>query len=241
MPTDSDRPLIVMPAKDEEAVIGQVIAEVQQHLPESTILVVNDGSSDRTSEIARLSGANTLDLPFNLGVGGAMRLGFRFASDHGYSVMVQLDSDGQHDPREVPKLIAELRNHDVVIGSRFAGEGDYRVRGPRAWAMKFLSSFLSRLTHTRLSDTTSGFKAHGPRAIALYKTDFPAEYLGDTVEALILGHRSGLRFEEVPVSMRERAGGSPSQNAWRSTLYLGRVILVLLLGLIRPTRERISP
>lgn len=228
-----------MPAKDEEAVIGDIIAEVQESLPSATILVVNDGSTDRTSEIARSSGAITLDLPFNLGVGGAMRLGFKFAASRGFPVMVQVDSDGQHNPRDVPRLIEMLGEHDAVIGARFAGEGDYRVRGPRAWAMKFLSWTLSRVTHTPLSDTTSGFKAYGPKAIALYKDELPAEYLGDTVEALILGHRSGLRFTQVPVAMRERAGGTPSQNTWRSTLYLGRVFIVLFLGLIQPGRRQV--
>lgn len=233
-----DQALIVMPAKDEETVIAQVIAEVMLSLPAATVLVVNDGSTDRTSEIARASGAITLDLPFNLGVGGAMRLGFKYASLNKFPVMIQLDSDGQHNPKDVPRLIEALKDDiDVVIGARFAGEGSYTVRGPRAWAMKLLSLILSRVVGEQLSDTTSGFKAHGPRAIALYKDDFPAEYLGDTVEALILGHRSGLRFAQLPVGMRERSGGTPSQNSWKSALYLGRVFMALFLGLIQPGRK----
>lgn len=229
-----DQVLIVMPAFNESAVIATVIAEVHETLPQVAVLVINDGSTDNTTAVARAAGARVLELPFNLGVGGAMRLGFCFARDNGYPVAVQLDSDGQHNPANVPELVAELDDCDVAIGARFSGSGDYTVRGPRKWAMRFLSGTLSMATRTTLRDTTSGFKAHGPRAIELYSREFPAEYLGDTIESLVIGHRAGLRFSQIPVAMRERAGGEPSHNPWKSAIYLGRAFIALIVAFLRP-------
>lgn len=247
--------LIVMPAMNEEQVIGQVIDEVKDALPGVSVLVVNDGSQDATSAIARSRGVHVLDLPFNLGVGGAMRLGFRFAKENGFKVAVQLDSDGQHNPRNVPEMIACLHDStasvgdlegsgealdagaDVVIGARFAGAGNYTVQGPRKWAMKMLSTVLSSAVGVRLTDTTSGFKAHGPKAIALFSVDYPAEYLGDTIEAIVIGYRSGLRFTQVPVAMRERAGGAPSHNPIKSAIYLGRAFVALAVAFMRPKKR----
>jgi len=229
-----DQVLIVMPALNEEEVIASVISEVRATLPGVTVVVVNDGSTDQTSAVARAAGAKVLELPFNLGVGGAMRLGFRYARNQGFPVAVQLDSDGQHDPKNVPDLVALLDSVDVAIGARFAGSGNYEVRGPRKWAMRLLSASLSRATRTKLSDTTSGFKAHGPRAIDLFSREFPAEYLGDTIESLVIGHRAGLRFGQVAVTMRARAGGVPSHNSLKSAIYLMRAFLALTVAFLRP-------
>lgn len=234
-----ERVLIVMPAFNEQEVIASVVREVREVLPGATVLVVNDGSSDATTEQARGAGARVLELPFNLGVGGAMRLGFRYARENGFAVAVQLDSDGQHNPKDVPALIELLGEDadsgaDVAIGARFAERGGYEVRGPRKWAMRFLSSVLSRALGVRLTDTTSGFKAHGPRAIAVFADNYPAEYLGDTIESLVIGHRAGLRFVQLGVEMRERAGGTPSHNPLKSAVYLGRAFFALAIAFLRP-------
>lgn len=229
-----DRTLIVMPAFNEEESVGTVVREVFDKLPGVHVLVVDDGSSDATAKVARDAGALVARLPYNLGVGGAMRLGFRYALENGFERVVQIDSDGQHDPTSAPALIAELASADLVLGARFAGIGEYRVRGPRLWAMKVLSAVLSRSSKTTLSDTTSGYRASGPRAIALFAETYPAEYLGDTVEALVIALRSGLTVKQVPVAMRARAGGVPSHNPIRSTNYLGRVGLALIFAYLRP-------
>lgn len=234
-----DQVLIIMPAKNEEAVIASVIAEVKNTLGAVEVLVINDGSTDHTSVRAREAGATVLDLPFNLGVGGAMRLGYRYARSMGFKAAVQLDSDGQHDPADVPKLLKALERTDVAIGARFIGTGNYEVSGPRKWAMKFLSTFLSRIIGTQLNDTTSGFKAHNERAIAVFAEDYPAEYLGDTIEALLIGHRAGLTFEQIGVSMRERAGGTPSHNPLKSAIYLGRAMLAVVIAFLRPKRKNV--
>ena len=226
--------LIVMPAFREEGAVGDVVREVLEKLPGVGILVVDDGSPDATTEVARAAGARVATLPFNLGVGGAMRTGFRFALQNGYRNVVQVDADGQHDPSGVPALLAKLDEYDVVMGARFAGEGDYAVRGPRAWAVKVLSSVLSRTAKTKLTDTTSGFKASGPRAVALFAEHYPAEYLGDTIEALVIAAKAGMRITQVPVAMRPRAAGVPSQNFVKSAAYLGRAGIALVFAYIRP-------
>lgn len=229
-----DRTLIVMPALNEAGSVGEVVREVFASLPRATILVVDDGSTDATTARARDAGATVATLPFNLGVGGAMRLGFRYAVDQGFENVVQLDSDGQHDPSSIRRLVAALDHADLVIGARFAGEGDYRVRGPRQWAMRVLAAVLSRTAGTALTDTTSGYRASGPRAVALFAEQYPAEYLGDTIEALVIAARSGCVITQVPVAMRERQAGVPSHHPFRAAAYLARACLALVFALGRP-------
>jgi glycosyltransferase involved in cell wall biosynthesis len=227
--------LVVVPAFNEQDSIAAVIREIFAKLPDVDCLVVDDGSRDATSAIARAAGAMVATLPFNLGVGGAMRTGYRYAYENGYSAAVQVDADGQHDPGEVPTLMNLLGSADIVVGARFAGSGAYEVRGPRRWAMRLLAITISRIARTRLTDTTSGFRACGPRAIELFAYTYPAEYLGDTVEALVIAARSGLSIRQVGVSMRPRAGGTPSHHPVRAAVYLGRALLALLVALIRPS------
>lgn len=235
--------LIVMPAFNEEESVASVVREVRAALPGVGCLVVDDGSRDNTAVRAEEAGATVARLPFNLGVGGALRLGFKYALEHGYRAAVQIDADGQHDPTEVPALLAELDTADLVIGARFAGRGDYEARGPRRWAMKMLASILSRTAKTKLTDTTSGFKAMGSRAIALFAIHYPAEYLGDTIEALVIASRAGLVIREVPAKLRPRAAGTPSHGPIKSAVYLGRAMLALLFALMRPgpKREPVGP
>lgn len=236
-----ERSLVVMPALNEVESIPAVIKSVKEAMPQVHILVVDDGSTDNTSLVAKQAGASVLTLPYNLGVGGAMRLGFRYALFNNFDNVVQIDADGQHDPAVVPKLLEKLSEYDLVIGARFAGVGDYSVRGPRRWAMKLLSFVLSRTSGTRLTDTTSGLKASGPRAVRLFARNYPAEYLGDTIEALVIASRSGLKITQIPVEMRERTGGVPSHNPFKAAVYLGRAFVALSFALIRPpamkTRE----
>lgn len=227
--------LIVMPAYNESQSVGEVVREAYQALPGVCVLVVDDGSSDDTAAAAAAAGARVARLPFNLGVGGAMRLGFRYAHENGFTAVVQIDADGQHDPSQVPLLLAELGKYDLVVGARFAGSGTYRMRGPRRWASWVLATVISRTARTRLTDTTSGFRACGPRAIALFESNYPAEYLGDTIESLVIACRAGLKVAQVPVAMRERSGGTPSQNPMQAALYLARACLALAFAYARPT------
>ncbi|MCS4276771.1 glycosyltransferase involved in cell wall biosynthesis [Mycetocola sp. BIGb0189] len=234
MPISLSETLVVLPAYNEEEALGGVLAEIRETLGDVTCLVVDDGSADRTSEVARAAGARVATLPLNLGVGGAMRVGFKYAVANGFRAVVQVDADGQHDPKSLPELVAGLDEADIVIGARFAGSGDYEVSGPRKWAMKFLSVVIGRICKTKLTDTTSGFKAIGPRALNLFARYYPAEYLGDTIEALVIAARAGCVVKQVPVSMRERAGGVPSHNPVKAAIYLARAFVALTFALVRP-------
>jgi glycosyltransferase involved in cell wall biosynthesis len=228
--------LVVMPALNEQDSVARVVREVRAAQPTATVLVVDDGSTDATAERAARAGALVMRLPFNLGVGGAMRAGYRYAHTHGYTAVVQVDADGQHVPEEIEALLA-VPDADVVVGSRFAGRGDYAVRGPRRWAMRLLSGALSTITHTAVTDPTSGFRLVHARALGLFAQHFPEEYLGDTVEALVIAHRAGLRITQVPVAMRARETGTASTNPLRSAVYLFRVVVAVGLAMVRRAPE----
>lgn len=226
--------LVVLPALNEEGSVARVVAEVRAAQPLATVLVVDDGSTDNTAACASRAGALVMRLPFNLGIGGAMRAAYRYARENDFSFVVQVDADGQHDASEIASLLAVIgTDADVVIGSRFAGRGEYAVRGPRRWAMRLLSAALSGICGTSVKDPTSGFRLVNRRAIALFAEHYPEEYLGDTVEALVIAHRAGLRITQVPVAMRARETGTASTNPLRSGVYLIRVVVAVGLALIR--------
>ena len=213
--------------------MGDVVSQVRTVLPNATVVVVDDGSMDNTGQKAADAGAITLTLPFNVGVGGAMRTAFLYAQREGFDAVVQVDADGQHNPEEIHSLLGGLSDADIVVGSRFHPGSTYKVRGPRLWAMDLLSWSLSRMAGTSISDTTSGFRSAGPRAISLFAVAYPAEYLGDTVGSLSIAIREGLVISERPVTMFYRKIGRPSKSALWSTLYLGRAVLALSVQLVK--------
>lgn len=228
------RVLVIVPAWNEAASVGVTVHEIRATNPGVDVLVVDDGSADATAAQAERAGAAVVRLPFNLGVGGAMRTGYRYAQRGGYDVAVQIDADGQHDPRFLPTLIEQLGCSDVVIGARFAHDGDtYQAGGPRRWAMVLLAWVLTRISGTRLTDVTSGFRAANKRAISVFAAHYPAEYLGDTVESLVIAVRTGCRVAQVPVDMRVRAAGQASQSPGRAAVYLVRAVVALALALVR--------
>ncbi|MCY0903575.1 glycosyltransferase family 2 protein [Arthrobacter sp. H14-L1] len=232
---NSDRAsaLVIMPAWNEADSVGNTVREVLALAENYAVLVVNDGSTDRTADVARDAGATVMTLPFNLGVGGAMRAGFKYATRLGYPKVVQVDADGQHDPRDIHRVLAGLDQADISIGARFAERGDYQVKGPRKWAMAMLAGTISLLAKTKLTDVTSGFRAANEHAMAQYLDHYPAEYLGDTIDSLVVAVRSGCSVVQVPVEMRPRQGGQPSHNPLKAALYLGRSVFALLFALAR--------
>jgi glycosyltransferase involved in cell wall biosynthesis len=237
--------LVVIPALNEAETISDVIVDVIAAL-RADVVVVDDGSTDDTARVARAAGAQVLSHPFNLGVGGAIRTGLRYAARHGYTRVVQIDADGQHLPAEAARLLAQLdeQHADLVVGSRFAdgyarSAAGYDVSTLRRMSMRLLSRLVSRRTRTRVTDTTSGFRAFGPRAIEVLAPLYPSAYLSDTVEALLIAADRGLRVVEISVVMRERLGGTPSSGHLRSLFHLVRVILVVLLHRVRhPVSQR---
>jgi glycosyltransferase involved in cell wall biosynthesis len=225
--------LVVVPCHNEERTLPGVVAEVQEHLPFADVLVVDDGSTDGTRQAAKAAGADVLSLCVNLGVGGAMRAGYRYAVEHGYDQVIQIDGDGQHDASQAFELLSALGSADLVIGARFAGSGEYEVHGPRRWSMRLLAYALSRRTGVPLTDVTSGFRATNRRTTQLFARDYAAEYLGDTVEAVVLASKAGLTITQAPVAMRVRAAGRSSAHPLQAVLYLARVVLVLILSSLR--------
>lgn len=227
--------LILVPAWNEEEVLGSVLSELAASEVNHRVLVIDDGSTDRTADIAEAAGVAVLRLPINLGVGGAMRAGYRWALRQGFSYAVQVDADGQHDPRDLDRLLAPVLagELDLCIGARFAGLGEYDLSRTRRFAMRFLAWLISSIVGTKLTDTTSGFKVANARTMKVFAEDFPMEYLGDTVEALIIGHKAGLRIGQVPVAMRGRQGGSPSHESWRMAVLTIRALLAVSVAMTR--------
>lgn len=236
--TPRSKTLVIMPAWNEAESVFSTVQEVLEHGPDCDVLVVDDGSTDATARLAADAGARVIRLPFNMGVGGAMRTGFKYALQHGYEQAIQVDADGQHDPREIQRVLDGLATADIVIGSRFEDRAEYEVKGPRKWAMIVLGGVLSRVSGTRLTDVTSGFRAANRRAIRQYVAHYPAEYLGDTIDSLVVAVRSGCTVAQVPVNMRPRQGGTPSHHPVKAAVYLVRSGLALVFAL---TRKKSSP
>lgn len=233
MTVDPDSVLVIVPAWNEERNVGDTIREIRAADSRYHVAVVDDGSTDGTAVAAKEAGAVVLSLPFNLGVGGAMRAGFTYAERLGYRRAIQVDADGQHNPNDIGRVLQGLDDADISIGARFSDVGDYEVRGPRKWAMLFLAAVLSRVAKTRLTDVTSGFRAANERAITQYVRYYPAEYLGDTLDSLVAACHSGLRVTQVPVAMRPRRHGKPSQGPIGSAIYLLRSVFALQLAIMR--------
>ena len=236
------RPLIIIPAYNEEDALPAVLVEVRRDLPDLDVLVVDDGSTDDTRRVAREAGAQVIALPFNLGVGGALRTGFRYACENGYERAIQLDADGQHEPAAVRQLLAGLDDDvDLVIGNRFApGVTPYSVGAARGGAMAFLRVLVRLVSGRWFQDTTSGFRAFGPRSLLLFSRELSVEYMGDTVEALLIALREGLRVKEVPTGMRQRAGGQPSNRSFRLVYRYLRALLVIFVNAGRTTEREVE-
>ena len=225
--------LAIVPAFNEERAIGAVIDEIRAFDPTFDVLVVDDGSHDRTAEAALRHGARVVRLPFNLGIGGSVQTGFRYAFDHGYELVARVDGDGQHDPAQLGALLPAVLGGeaDICVGSRFAGAAGYRSSGARRIGIRILARTVSLLTGQRVTDTTSGFQVLDRKAIELFAQDYPHDY--PEVEAAVMLHKHRLRLAEVPVSMRERVHGNSSITALRSVYYMAKVLLAVLVGMFR--------
>lgn len=225
-----DRAVVVVPAFNEEATVGVVVSGILAS--GLSVVVVDDGSVDRTSARARAAGAAVLELPFNLGVGGALRAGFRWAVDNGFSIAVQCDADGQHDPSDLLRMIEHAMANDLhlLVGTRFGSTEGFQATWLRRVPMRLLARVASDAAGTRMTDASSGFRVIRSPLLNEFAVKYPAYYLGDTFEALVQAGRHGYNVAEIPVQMHPRAGGVPSAGTGASLRYLARALLVLLIG-----------
>jgi glycosyltransferase involved in cell wall biosynthesis len=226
--------LVVIPAYNESATVAGVIADVHAAVPHFDVIVVNDGSTDDTAQRARAAGAAVLEMPFNVGIGGAVQAGFVYAKENGYRYMVQVDGDGQHVPEEIGVLqdaMASDPGVDVVCGSRFLKPGEYLAPISRRTGIHVFAFLLSRIVGQAVTDPTSGFRLYNRRAIELFSRDYPHDY--PEVEAVLLLHHHRLAMLEVPVRMFERGGGRSSISSGKSAYYMIKVLLALFVGLLR--------
>ena len=231
--------LAIVPALDEQDSVAEVVREVGS-LPGIDVLVIDDGSRDETAAVARAAGAQVVSMPFNVGIGGAVQTGYMWALEHGYSVAIQVDGDGQHPAVEVQRLVDAVRKGeaDLVIGSRFLGEGSYRAPFARRVGIRLFASVLSAILRVRVTDTTSGFRAGGREAIALFARAYPHDY--PEVETVLVAHRAGLRVTELPVQMRIRQGGVSSITPFRAGYYMVKVLLAILVETLRRPQASIA-
>lgn len=228
---------IMIPAYNEEAALAKVIDEVRQCGIVVDIVVMSDASRDRTAEIACGEGVPVLDLPINLGIGGAMQTGFKYAFRNNYGAAMQLDGDGQHDPRFIGTLLEPiLRGEaDMVIGSRFMGEGGYKATPMRFIGMWIFSYLIGLVTNRRITDPTSGYRAYNAEAMQFaaryYPQDFPEP------ESIVLMIRNGFRLKEVPVVMRERLSGLSSVRPLKAAYFVAsNALAIIITGIKRKKR-----
>lgn len=233
------RVLVAIPALNEEEAIGGVLGSLAAAHPLEDVVVIDDGSSDATGRIAKAAGAHVVTHPINLGVGAAMGTAFKYAVERGYDAVIQFDGDGQHRPEHLGELVAAAADADIVIGSRFADGGSFKSSAARRGVQRVIARFASGYAGTRLTDATSGFRIAGPRALRVFAAHYPVEWLGDTVESIVLATRQGLTVREIPVVMNERAGGAPSQSLFRAILHTGRILFILGLASIRSVPPQI--
>jgi len=225
--------IAIVPAFNEERNVGRVLDELRAIDPGLDVVVVSDGSTDRTAEVASARGAYVIRLPFNLGIGGAVQTGFRYAWEEGYELAVRLDGDGQHDPGELRLLVAPVvaGDADLAVGSRFVEGRGYRSSPARRVGIRILARVVSLIARQRLTDTTSGFQACNRRAISVYAADLPHDY--PEVEGMVMAIRHRIRLVEVPVTMREREHGRSSIGTLASIYYMIKILLALFVDLFR--------
>jgi glycosyltransferase involved in cell wall biosynthesis len=224
------RVLVIIPAYNEQETIRDVIEELKSIQPDYDYVVVNDCSTDRTQQVLRENGYNFVSLPVNLGIGGGVQTGYRYADERGYDVAVQLDGDGQHDPNFLADIVAPVASGraDMCIGSRFLEKEGFQTSFMRRLGISCLSGLIRACCGVKVQDTTSGFRACSKEMTHFFAQQYAQDY--PEPEAIVSAVMAGFRLHEVPVHMRERQGGTSSISPLRSIYYMIKVSLAIILG-----------
>jgi glycosyltransferase involved in cell wall biosynthesis len=236
-PNSPDSLLVIVPALNEEAAIGNVVRDIHQHVPGVAVLVIDDCSSDGTISIARQAGAEVLPMPHHLGVGGCVQAGYKLAYELGYQYVIRVDGDGQHDARDIPRIFDKLKSSgcEMVIGSRFVADNGSRAGAVRSLGIGFFRLVLRPVLGKAVHDPTSGFVGVNRRALNVFRQSFPLEY--PEIEALVVLQRRRFRFEEVPCTMRPRTTGRSSITPLKSLYYVVHVLLGVFVNVLKYDRR----
>lgn len=229
---------IILPAYNEAASLASVIDAILQEIPTAKVIVIDDGSSDDSAQVASLAGADVLTLPYNLGIGGAVQAGYLFATEAGFDIVARLDADGQHDPAQLTNLLTPIISGraDVTIGSRYLRGPGYKASFSRSIGVKMFAVLVSLITRRRFTDTTSGFQAANRDAVRFLAQHLPTDY--PEIEGIVLLRRAGFQVTEVPVTMQPRIAGHSSITLLRSIYYVFKVLLALIVSLLQPLPRR---
>jgi len=230
--------MIIVPALNEEASVGQVVQEINSVVPDVPVVVLDDCSMDATAAVARAAGADVLSMPTHLGLGGCVQAGYRLAFELGYDYVIRLDGDGQHDPRDIPRIFEALRKSgcQMVIGSRFVESAQKYTSMVRSLGIRFFRAILRPILGQRVHDPTSGYVGVNREALSVFSRSFPLEY--PEIEALVVLQRRAFRFQEVPCNMRERRTGRSSITPIRSLYYIVHVLLGVFVNILKFERHR---
>jgi glycosyltransferase involved in cell wall biosynthesis len=236
-PAGRDSLLVIVPAFNEEAAIADVVRSVRFRVPDAPVLVIDDCSLDRTVEVARAAGAEILSLPHHLGLGGCVQAGYKLAFELGFEYVIRVDGDGQHDPRDIPRLLERLRQSgcEMVIGARIGPQNGWRTGWVRALGIRFFRLVLRPIVGRPVHDPTSGFVGVNRRALEVFSRSFPLEY--PEIEALVVLQRRRFRFEEIPCKMRPRTTGRSTISGLKSLYYIVHVLLGVFVNVLRYERR----
>ena len=225
--------LVIMPSYNEADNLPSAVLDIRNNLTDTDILVIDDGSIDETAKVARDLGCRLLRLPFNVGIGGAVQAGYKFADEKGYSYAVQFDGDGQHSAASLPKMVEVARggSWDLVIGSRYLEVNEYHTPFARRMGMVIFSRIVSMVIRQKITDSTSGFRVLSKRAIEFCAMNYPSDY--PEVEVIPQLHFAGLTITEVPADMKERESGRSSITWSRAIYYMVKVVLAISISLLR--------
>lgn len=228
--------LVIIPAYNEEGAIVETIHNLEKKCPEVDYVIINDCSKDKTLEICRKNNFNVISLPVNLGIGGAVQTGYRYAYENDYDIAIQMDADGQHDPKYIPKLVSKIEEgNDFVIGSRFLEKQGFQSTFIRRMGINLYAGIIKVFTKKKITDTTSGYRAAGKKIIAMFARSYPVDYPEPETNAYIA--RNNFKIVEIPMQMKQRDSGASSITPIKSIYYAVKVGLAVLLACIFKNRE----